>query len=94
MNPKAIIVAFVGLQLLDFFLTFLLIRTGKGYEANPIIVRLFSRVKYIEGLCYIKLPVLPIGMCLANFPQFIEIITVINVIYICININNCRILLK
>jgi hypothetical protein len=72
----------------------LLIRKGSGYEANPIVAKLFSRVKFVEGLCFIKLPILPIGVFASNFSQGFNVLFALNIIYVFISINNCRILLK
>jgi len=91
---KLLLIVFISLQLLDFFLTFLLIRKGNGYEANPIIAKVFSRVKFVEGLCFIKLPILPIGVFASNFPQGFNVLLVLNIIYVFISLNNCRVLLK
>ena len=58
---------FIALQAGDFYTTYTIIKTGKGYEANPILRWVFDRIGYVASLAIFKGLAVVIGIALVQY---------------------------
>jgi hypothetical protein len=58
---------FIALQCGDFYTTYTILKTGKGYEANPILKWVFDKIGYVTGLVIFKCLAVAVGVYAAQF---------------------------
>ena len=58
---------FIALQAGDFYTTYTILKTGKGYEANPILRWVFDKIGYVTGLTIVKGLAIAVGVYAAQF---------------------------
>jgi len=58
---------FISLQCGDFYTTYTILKTGKGYEANPILAWIFDKIGYVTGLAIVKGLAIAVGIYAAQF---------------------------
>jgi hypothetical protein len=58
---------FIALQAGDFYTTYTILKTGKGYEANPILAWIFNKIGYTAGLAIFKGMAIIVGVYAAQF---------------------------
>ena len=86
-----LLVIFIILQCLDLYTTYTIIKTGKGYEANPFLAWIFDRIGYVAGLLIFKGIAIAIGFFLLPYWYALA---VLNALYLWVVYNNYKVLNK
>jgi hypothetical protein len=85
---------FIALQAGDFYTTYNILKTGKGYEANPILKWVFSKIGYVTGLAIVKGLAIALGIYAAQFWNGFYILVPCIVLYAWVVWNNYKVLTK
>jgi hypothetical protein len=80
---------FALLQCIDLYTTYTILKTGKGYEANPVLAWVFSKIGYPTGLVIFKGLCVIIGFFLMPYWYALAIL---NVLYLWVAYNNFKVL--
>lgn len=89
-----LLIAFIALQLADFYTTYTVIRTGKGSEGNPVLAWLFGRIGYVPGLAIVKGLMIAGASYLTNYPNGDILLGGISLLYVWVVYNNITVLRK
>ena len=76
------------LQLLDIISTYLVLKDGKGYEANKLIAIIINKLGIVKGLILVKLIISIPLWYLATHPSPQWLLNILIVIYVITVINN------
>jgi hypothetical protein len=82
---------FVALQCGDFYTTYKIIKTGKGYEANPLVAKAIKELGLEVGLGFVKVFCIVIGFFLM---PYWHALAVLNALYLWVVFNNYKVLTK
>ena len=82
---------FIALQCGDFYTTYTIIKTGKGYEANPILATLMAKLDMAGVLAFFKLGAILIAVMLVDYWYALA---VLDVLYIWVVYNNYKVMTK
>jgi hypothetical protein len=80
---------FVLLQCGDFYTTYTIIKTGKGYEANPLLAKIFNKIGYPTGLAIVKGLAIAIGFILL---QYWYALAILDILYVWVIFNNIKVM--
>lgn len=83
--------SFVFLNILDIISTYLVIKNGKGREANVLMKAAMDRVGILPALFCLKIPVLIFIYFLLNNPYIFWVLLGLNLFYIWVIYNNTKI---
>lgn len=83
--------SFVFLNILDIISTYLVIKNGKGREANVLMKAAMDRVGVLPALFSLKIPVLIFIYFLLNNPYISWVLLGLNLFYIWVIYNNTKI---
>lgn len=83
---------FIALQCGDFYTTYTILKTGKGYEANPILRWVFDKIGYVTGLAIFKGLAVIIGVYAASFWNGFYILIPTIALYTWVVYNNYKVL--
>jgi hypothetical protein len=86
-----LLVIFIALQAGDFYTTYTILKTGKGYEANPILAWVFSKIGYPTGLVVFKGLCIVIGFLLMPYWYALALL---NALYLWVVWNNYKVMTK
>jgi hypothetical protein len=82
---------FALLQCIDLYTTYTILKTGKGYEANPVLAWVFSKIGYPTGLVVIKGLCVIIGFFLLPYWYALALL---NALYLWVIWNNYKVMIK
>jgi hypothetical protein len=85
---------FIALQIGDFYTTYTILKTGKGYEANPILAWIFNKIGSTIGLVIVKGLCIVVGVYAAQFWNGFYILVPAIALYIWVVYNNYKVLTK
>jgi hypothetical protein len=80
---------FVLLQCGDFYTTYIIIKTGKGREANPFVAKAIDELGLEVGLGFVKLWAIGITCFLVSYWYALAIL---DILYIWVVYNNFKVL--
>lgn len=89
-----LLVIFIILQLADLYTTYTIIKTGKGYEANPLLAWIFDRIGYVYGLLIFKGLAIAIGLYVIQFWNGYYVLAPLVALYTWVVYNNYKVLNK
>jgi len=85
---------FIALQIGDFYTTYVILKTNKGYEANPILAWIFNKIGYVAGLAIVKGLCIVIGVYIAQFWNSFYFFVPVIALYIWVVRNNYKVMTK
>jgi hypothetical protein len=85
---------FIALQAGDFYTTYNILKTGKGYEANPALAWVFSKIGYVTGLAIFKGLAIAVGVYAAQFWNGYYVLIPAVALYAWVVYNNYKVLTK
>jgi hypothetical protein len=85
---------FIALQAGDFYTTYVILKTGKGYEANPILAWIFGKIGSTAGLAIVKGLCVIVGVYAAQFWNGFYILAPAIALYIWVVWNNYKVMTK
>ena len=85
---------FIALQAGDFYTTYNILKTGKGYEANPALAWVFSKIGYVTGLTIVKALAIAVGVYAAQFWNGYYVLAPMTALYAWVVYNNYKVLTK
>jgi hypothetical protein len=85
---------FIALQCGDFYTTYTILKTGKGYEANPILRWIFDKIGYVTGLVIFKCLAIAVGVYAAQFWNGYYVLIPAVALYTWVVYNNYKVLTK
>ena len=85
---------FIALQCGDFYTTYTILKTGKGYEANPILRWVFNKIGYVTGLAIFKCLAVAVGIYAAQFWNGYYVLIPAVALYTWVVWNNYKVLTK
>ena len=85
---------FIVLQCGDFYTTYTIIKTGKGYEANPILAWVFNKIGYVAGLAIFKGLAIAVGIYAAQFWNGYYVLIPCVALYTWVVWNNYKVMTK
>ena len=85
---------FIALQCGDFYTTYTILKTGKGYEANPILRWVFDKIGYVTGLVIFKCLAVAVGVYAAQFWNGYYVLAPMVALYTWVVYNNYKVLTK
>jgi hypothetical protein len=85
---------FIALQAGDFYTTYNILKTGKGYEANPALAWVFSKIGYVTGLTIVKGMAVAVGIYAAQFWNGYYVLAPMTALYTWVVWNNYKVLTK
>jgi hypothetical protein len=85
---------FALLQCIDLYTTYTIIKTGKGYEANPFLAWIFDRIGYVAGLLIFKGLAIAIGLFVVQFWNGYYVLAPLIALYTWVVYNNYKVLNK
>ena len=89
-----LLAVFIALQAGDFYTTYTILKTGKGYEANPILRWVFDKIGYTIGLIIVKGLAIALGIYAAQFWNGFYILVPAIALYTWVVWNNYKVLTK
>ena len=84
----------IALQIGDFYTTYTIIKTGKGYEANPFVAKCIDELGLEVGLGFTKVAVIIVGVCVAQFWNGFYVLVPAIALYSWVVFNNYKIMVK
>ena len=89
-----LLIFFIALQAGDFYTTYIILKTGKGYEANPILRWVFDKIGYTAGLAIFKGLAVAVGVYAAQFWNGYYVLAPMTALYAWVVYNNYKVLTK
>ena len=89
-----LLVIFIILQCADLYTTYTIIKTGKGYEANPFLAWIFDRIGYTAGLLIFKGLAIAIGLYAVQYWNSFYLFVPLIALYSWVVYNNYKVLNK
>jgi len=89
-----LLVIFIILQCADLYTTYTIIKTGKGYEANPFLAWIFDKIGYVVGLLIFKGLAIAIGLFVVQFWNGYYVLAPLIALYSWVVYNNYKVLNK
>jgi hypothetical protein len=83
---------FIALQIGDFYTTYSILKAGKGYEANPVLAWVFSKIGYTTGLAIVKGLAVAVGIYAAQFWNGYYVLAPMVALYTWVVFNNFNVL--
>lgn len=87
-----LLAVFIALQAGDFYTTYTILKTGKGYEANPILKWVFDRIGFTVGLAIFKGLAVAVGVYAAQFWNGYYVLIPMVALYTWVVFNNFNVL--
>lgn len=91
MMLKLLISAIVVLQAADIYTTYVVLRSGRGREANPIVDYVIKKLGLVPGLLAVKVPLLATLPLLEGAPG-LTAAGVLTAVYLFVIYNNVKVM--